>query len=313
MNPYVSVIIPVHNSEKYLGRCLDSILAQSYHDFELILVDDGSTDNSWDICRTYARKDDRIRTIRQSVNKGVSAARNAGLETADGKWIYFCDSDDYLFPDSLEILTGNIQNGADLILAGYVKVFPEENILHTDEYQGIIDREHAIEKFFETGRQRMQTFLWNRLFKKEIIDSHSIRFNESIHYKEDGLFIIQYMCRMSSSVLYVSRPVYNYVIHEGSAMGQASKCITPEFMTNLDSRIIILHEIQKFTGNRQIVTRAKEAVFNFSFWVYAIMRENEKIDYKLLTDCTIKTAKEIGFMSYCRFMLRKATDKFNNK
>ena len=100
MAPVVSIVIPIFNAEKYLARCLDSILAQSYSDWECILVDDGSTDGSGRICDCYAAKDARFKAIHGS-NKGVSTARNKGIQLSGGQWFYFCDADDEVMPNSL--------------------------------------------------------------------------------------------------------------------------------------------------------------------------------------------------------------------
>ena len=101
--PLISVIVPVYNVEKYLPKCLDSLLAQTWQELEIIVVDDGSPDNSWDIMQEYARRDSRVRPIRQK-NGGLSAARNAGVEAARGEWIGFLDSDDYVAPEMYERL-----------------------------------------------------------------------------------------------------------------------------------------------------------------------------------------------------------------
>ena len=302
MTPFISIIIPVYNSDQFLERCIESIRMQTFSDYELILVDDGSSDASWDICVKYSHLDNRIRPIRQAVNKGVSAARNRGLEAALGTWIYFCDSDDYLYNDSLEILVNYTDRNADLILAGYSRIVRGDIIEHTLPQSGIVDRTKAIEAYFESGRDRIQSFLWNRLFKRGIIEAWKIRFNESIYYKEDGLFIVQYMCRMTSGVYYVTRPVYNYVIHSASAMGIVSNQVTEKFLTNLDARIISLSEICEYADNDKIVAKAKEAVFKFELWIYATMKENGNIDMKLLSNVVIRTVKSIGILSYmCLF------------
>lgn len=101
--PLISVVVPVYNVEKYLPKCLDSLLAQTWQELEIIVVDDGSPDNSWDIMQEYARRDSRVRLIRQK-NGGLSAARNAGVEAARGEWIGFLDSDDYVAPEMYERL-----------------------------------------------------------------------------------------------------------------------------------------------------------------------------------------------------------------
>lgn len=98
--PKVSIIVPVYKAEKYLNRCIDSILAQTFTDWELLLIDDGSTDRSGDICDEYAKKDTRIRVFHKE-NGGVSSARNLGLDSAQGEWVTFIDADDYILPDFL--------------------------------------------------------------------------------------------------------------------------------------------------------------------------------------------------------------------
>ena len=304
MSPFVSIIIPVYNSDKYIARCIDSILSQTFSDYELILIDDGSSDTSWDICIKYSQQDKRIRSIRQPINKGVSAARNRGLEAAVGTWVYFCDSDDYLYNDSLEILVNQIDKNVDMILAGYSRIVQGDVIVHTLPQSGIVERTKAIEAYFESGRNRIQSFLWNRIFKREIIEACKIRFNETIYYKEDGLFIVQYMCRMTYGVYYVTRPVYNYVIHSESAMGVASNKVTTKFLTNLDARIISLYEVCRYADNDFIVAKAKEAVFNFELWIYATMKETGSMDIKLLLNVMSRIVKAIGVISYISLVFK---------
>ena len=120
--PLLSIIVPVYDVERYLQKCIDSILAQTFTDFELILVDDGSPDNCPALCDAAAAKDARIRVLHQK-NGGLSAARNAGLDVARGEWIGFVDSDDYISPEMYEILYKAVQStGSDLALCDYVKV-----------------------------------------------------------------------------------------------------------------------------------------------------------------------------------------------
>ena len=131
MQPKISVIIPVYNVEKYLGECLDSILAQTFQDFEIICVDDGSTDRSLDILQEYKRKDDRF-VIFQQRHAGAGAARNHGLKLAEGKYIQFLDSDDYFEPTLLEELYTRAEKfGSDLTVCSSRKVDDEGNITET--------------------------------------------------------------------------------------------------------------------------------------------------------------------------------------
>lgn len=117
-NPKVSVIVPVYNVEKLLQRCIDSILAQTFTDFELLLIDDGSKDKSGEICDEYAAKDSRIRVFHKQ-NGGVSTARNIGIDKAQGEWIYFVDSDDIVLPSALGTFCSLIYSDSELVMAGF--------------------------------------------------------------------------------------------------------------------------------------------------------------------------------------------------
>lgn len=117
-NPKVSVIVPVYNVEKLLQRCIDSILAQTFTDFELLLIDDGSKDKSGEICDEYAAKDSRIRVFHKQ-NGGVSTARNLGIDKAQGEWIYFVDSDDIVLPSALGTFCSLIYSDSELVMAGF--------------------------------------------------------------------------------------------------------------------------------------------------------------------------------------------------
>ena len=121
MFPKISIIVPVYNTEQYLPRCLNSILSQSFIDFELLLVDDGSIDGSGSICDKYAAKDNRVRVFHKE-NGGVSSARNLGLDEAKGEWICFVDSDDEMLPNGLQTLANGICDEVDIVMGGYEEV-----------------------------------------------------------------------------------------------------------------------------------------------------------------------------------------------
>lgn len=123
----VSIIVPVYNAEKYLRRCIDSILSQSFEHFELLLVDDGSTDSSGVICDEYATKDNRVRVFHKT-NGGVSSARNLGIVKSCGEWVAFVDADDRLLKDALNILMNKSASGTDLVICGY-EIYNEDGEL----------------------------------------------------------------------------------------------------------------------------------------------------------------------------------------
>ena len=156
----ISIIVPVYNTEKYLHRCIDSILAQTFTDFELLLINDGSKDNSGKICDEYAAKDSRVRVFHKE-NGGVSSARNLGLNEAQGKWIYFVDSDDTLQLYALQELVNWINNDKiDLIMAGYYVYDENERIknlckLEKKKYRDLtntylVEGEHLVEEAYKS-------------------------------------------------------------------------------------------------------------------------------------------------------------------
>lgn len=184
----VSVIMPVYMAERYVGRAIESVLQQSFQDFELILVDDGSTDNCGEICDRYAQLDSRIRVVHQN-NKGVSAARNRGLELASGKYIVFIDSDDWVEADYLkDLLSAN----ADFVCQSF-SVYDEK-----DRFIRKNGREpRAVENTFDNRLALLKEgalgYLHSKRFTSEIIKNYNIRFNEDIDHTEDTIFIIDYL------------------------------------------------------------------------------------------------------------------------
>ena len=196
--PKLSVIVPVYNAEATLHQCIDSILDQNYKDYELILVNDGSTDNSKSICDSYAQKDDRILVIHQE-NKGVGAARNAGLDIAKGHWISFIDSDDFIEPSFLQC---DFDDNVDLILF-CIKDFDVVNnsVRQSVRYsqsklvEGIVLK-GFIDKYIDTIIFRAP---WAKLFKKESIGS--LRFCEDMKVAEDAFFVLDYLSHVDKIAL----------------------------------------------------------------------------------------------------------------
>lgn len=182
--PSVSVIVPVYNVEKYLRRCVDSVLAQTLTDFELILVDDGSTDGSPAICDEYARGDTRVKVIHQK-NAGVSAARNAGLDAARGEYVAFVDSDDYVDERYLEKL---LAPGCDLCICG-AKIILEDGIVQSYISPQAEVCDMSPEKITQFLESNYRTYVWGKVFGKKLIDSCELRFDTNIYHSEDALLV----------------------------------------------------------------------------------------------------------------------------
>lgn len=205
----ISVIVPVYNTEKYLDACITSIASQSYPNLQIILVDDGSSDRSGEICDTWAEKDSRILVIHQK-NAGVSAARNAGLERAEGERISFVDSDDVLLPDAYEQLLKSRGN-KDLVM-GRMILMEEDGMLIPGE-QIMPPKDFSLEEFIEElfGEKKCcyLGYLCDKLLKREIIQKNNILFDPAIKLNEDRLFLLEYLLHCSS-VSFCDAVVYYY-------------------------------------------------------------------------------------------------------
>ena len=216
----VSVIVPVYNAERYLEECLDSILAQTYQNLEIILVDDGSKDRSPEICDAYAGKDCRIRVIHQE-NQGVSAARNRALAEASGTYVAFCDSDDAFACNMIACLaSGLFETDADMSGCAYTRELGQFNQEKSENsvVEELSSKETAKRVFRD---QALGGYLWNKLFKREILERNRIFFNQDISVLEDQLFVVQYL-QFCKKCCYTKQILYFYRDNESGACNQTS-------------------------------------------------------------------------------------------
>lgn len=212
----ISIIIPVFNAEKTLSKCLDSVQNQTYRELEIILVNDGSTDQSGLICDEYSRRDNRFVVIHKK-NGGVSSARNMGLEIANGKYIGFVDPDDWIELTMFENLFNLLSNyQADMSICGYFKEKNDGTQLNNIMKSKIIryNQNEALNAILDSNG--FKGYLCNKLFSKDLIRRNNIYFNEEIHFCEDLLFNCQYIMK-SKTIIYDTTPFYHYLIHENNA------------------------------------------------------------------------------------------------
>lgn len=270
----LSVIVPVYNASKYLRPCLDSILSQSYPDFEVLLVDDGSTDDSGSICDEYARRDSRVRVFHKT-NGGVSSARNLGLDQAQGEFVCFVDADDVVLADALSILVKGMKNGADLSIGGY-EVYDEcdNRTFSVRERltENISVRECMVQMYYPKYYY-YQGYLWNKLFRREIIQADSLRFDESIFFNEDRLFVVQYLCSCKSFVSFSTEPVYKYYDRTSGAMASLKKNFNPKFVTDFKAYVKMLDCINKNYQDKGLVIMAKDGVLSSYTNITAMMNQ----------------------------------------
>lgn len=202
MSPYFSIIVPVYNSSQYLDRCIDSILSQTYNDFELILVDDGSTDESGNICDVYAQKDKRIRVFHKT-NGGVSSARNKGIKEANGEYAIFVDSDDYILPEKLEKTIYYCKNYPDFIVGLYLVPETYKYDLHTINLQDYTYINHV-------------GVVWTSTFRVQVMKNNHILFDENICHGEDSLFIINFFS-YCKTIIFIDE--FGYIYEKGHENG----------------------------------------------------------------------------------------------
>lgn len=214
----VSIIVPVYNSEKYIENLLNDIIKQSFSDFEVIIINDGSQDGSQVILDQYARKDRRIHPI-EVKNSGVSKARNLGLSLAKGKYIRFVDADDRLEADSLQYLMEVAEKDEELdLIIGSFQSIPEVNLYYGEH---AINGKQTLEQmsldFLFNIRSFYYGVVWNKLYKREIIQKYNIKFNEKMTWCEDYIFNLDYFeyCKWFY-FLPVNKQIYNYVQHASS-------------------------------------------------------------------------------------------------
>lgn len=231
----ISIIIPVYNTEKYLARCVESVLVQTYTDLDIILVDDGSTDSSGRICDEYALYDSRIRVLHKE-NGGLSSARNAGLEAATGKYVGFVDSDDYISPDFYELLITALGDKMTAIAnAGYVRVDEKGNtrpscVPHTGN-EDITPLSLAKELMLHLGDVSVCT----KLFPAELL--HGVYFNEE-KLNEDLLFLLGILSKIES-VHFTGAPVYYYFVRSDSISSGYGKAIIDMVGNSLAAKCIV--------------------------------------------------------------------------
>lgn len=208
-NPKISIIVPVYNVEQYLPRCIDSILNQSFVDFELLLIDDGSKDKSGAICDEYADKDDRIRVFHKE-NGGVSSARNIGLENARGEWLSFIDGDDEITEGYFNIRQEH--EGVDVIIKSYSVVNADGRVTcHNNELSILTGKD----KIFRYYVQKRNNALWDKIIKRKTVGTK--RFNTNVSIGEDFLFFLSVLPNVKS-IAFDDTGSYRYFLRQGSAM-----------------------------------------------------------------------------------------------
>lgn len=210
--PQISVIVPVYKVEKYLSRCIESILSQTYLDWELLLIDDGSPDKSGEICDLYAMEDLRIKVFHKQ-NEGVSSARNLGIDNAIGQWVMFVDADDWLSVKCLEICMNEVYKyNLDAIQFSYKSVYPNGRIeYHNKQNTSVLPPNQYL------NQNSYNVSICGGLYRRQIIVDASLKFLTELKLAEDQIFVLSFL-RNASRIRFVDYPLYFYFQHPESAV-----------------------------------------------------------------------------------------------
>ncbi len=288
--PTISVIVPVYNAEKYLRRCIDSVLAQTYQDFELLLIDDGSKDSSGAICDEYVAKDARVRVFHKE-NGGVSSARNVGLDNARGEWITFVDSDDWISKDYLKEMV--MHSDSDLVITDFTVEGEGQwnEDLPVGKWQGN-DLNKIIESRIRIARI---TAPWCKLLKKSLIGQ--IRFYTELTTQEDTLFMFRYLC-VVQNIQIIAQKGYHY---NRETIGSLSKSLEGNHIQFYDYlrllEPIILDLQKRFEISRQkLIQHIMYGVMDKEKW-YMI---NEKMGIRQIYEDLKKQRKQLLLQEFFR-------------
>lgn len=235
--PLVSIIVPIYNAESYLPRCVDSILAQTFGDFELLLVNDGSRDGSLDVCQRYATEDGRVRVI-DKPNGGVSSARNLGLECASAEWVMFADADDWIEPNTLELAVPYIGQ-CDIVRLAWVAHLPDEV-----RNKRVMNAETPNQLLKQLLRRRTKLAIWGTLIRRDLFINNNIRFDASYNYAEDWLALLRVVCKCKSVKTLPEAFVYHY------DMTNMASCINNMSIAKLACNVRLCHDIKDDLNGR---------------------------------------------------------------
>lgn len=251
----VSIIVPVYNAEQYLATCIDSLMNQSYKNIEVILINDGSTDNSGKICDEYAKKDSRIKVIHQK-NSGPSVARNTGINASVGNYIQFVDSDDSIEPNMSKKLIEAMNEDVQLVICGYNTINMNGDNVSIQKDIPTIDGVHQntefIKNFGEFYKNNFINPLWNKLYVTNIIKKFNIFFAENLNLGEDLLFNLEYI-KFCNNINIIKCQLYNYLIfNNNSSLTESfkNKLFENQQMLFLKVREFLL-EKGSFTGENE--------------------------------------------------------------
>lgn len=289
----ISVVVPIFNVEKYLTECIESILNQTYKDFELILVNDGSTDNSLKICNEYLKKDERIRVINKE-NGGLSSARNSGIEVAKGEYIAFIDSDDLINENMFEkMMKIAIEKNADIVQCNYQEFYDESEINSNIDISNEIEELNNIEalhKFYENGKSACAVVAWNKIYKTKLFNDVRYPFGR-VH---EDVFTTHKLLYKANKIICIKDKFYYYRQRANSITTNKYNKKRLDILDAIEERANFLKNI---VGNEELYNLE---IRNYSYNImlsYSKYKESNPND-----EATLKEIKERAKRMFKKFM-----------
>lgn len=281
-NPSISVIVAVYQAEKYIKRCLDSIIAQAYTDFEVLLVDDGSLDSSGMICDDYASRDSRIRVIHKR-NEGVSSARQTGLDAAKGKYIIHADPDDWAEPNWLQKMYEKIEEEkADIVICDFERIYKDKKVHYVQKPRSL-DNKDIIADMLEL---RIWGSCWNKMVKRDIFKQYNVSFNPKMTLWED-LYVMCFLIAHGAKVTYSPVILYHYdsIVNKNSIVRFIPLC------NSIQSHMIFINDLSPILSSNEyddgwyrIKSKVKELIFLLNSSVYDIKAIYPDINQRYIND-----------------------------
>lgn len=300
MNSLVSIIVPVYNIASYLDRLMNSLLKQTYNKIEIIIVDDGSSDESLNKCLEYRKSDKRVHVVSQK-NSGVSVARNRGISEAQGNFLFFIDGDDYIEKNMVERMLSEMSFDIDMVICGIT--IHDQYLRQNQRFKGIAteqliltmkDLAYNYWDYYELG---IINAPWNKLYRKEIIEKYELKFPVGIKMGEDAYFNLSYFMN-SSKVKIIKDPLYHYFIYKG----QSSKKVNTDHYEMMSFNFKQIHLfINEFNGFQNEQNFREDAYQFYRETLYSIKliyrssryttREQKKYVNRVINNDSIKIAR----------------------
>ena len=310
--PKVSIIIPVYNAENYLRETLNSVLNQTFTDFEVIALNDGSKDNSLSILNEYASKDGRFVVI-DKPNSGVSDTRNLGILKASGEYIACLDADDLYSPNFLSVMLGAIESsGAEVAVCKYESFRGSANAIYSS-YQNANDRQTSVQELLDNG---LMTPLWLKLFKKKLLIERSIQFDKNMAFGEDVFFCWK-ACLVSNKIWFVDKVLYAYRLTGTSATSKYHDKLYEKYKFAFDDlkNFCLENNLEKEQNFKQInefFTKRLPALSMMCARSKMKLKQKKEYIAKILEDKDIKGVLENDFDSLVKNAPKKTYDLYKN-